>query len=55
MWVEQTKQGKYKYTERYKDVLTGKYKRVRSYWIKIQASTKTGSGGLTGAYKGIGG
>lgn len=28
MWVEQTKQGKYKYTERYKDVLTGKYKRV---------------------------
>ena len=28
MWVEQTKQGKYKYTERYKDALTGKYKRV---------------------------
>lgn len=28
MWVEQTKQGKYKYTERYKDALTGKYKRA---------------------------
>lgn len=28
MWVERTKQGKYKYTERYKDALTGKYRRV---------------------------
>ena len=28
MWVEQTKQGKYKYTERYTDPYTGKYRRV---------------------------
>ena len=28
MWVEQTKQGKYKYIERYKCPLTGKYKRA---------------------------
>lgn len=28
MWVEETKQGKYKYTERFKDSLTGKYRRV---------------------------
>ena len=28
MWVEETKQGKYKYTERFKDPLTGKYRRV---------------------------
>lgn len=28
MWVEETKQGKYKYAERFKDPLTGKYRRV---------------------------
>lgn len=28
MWVEETKNGKYKYIERYTDPLTGKYKRV---------------------------
>ena len=28
MWVEETKNGKYKYIERYTDPLTGKYRRV---------------------------
>ena len=28
MWVEETKQGKYKYTERFTGPLTGKYRRV---------------------------
>lgn len=28
MWVEETKQGKYKYIERFTDPLTGKYRRV---------------------------
>ena len=28
MWIEQTKTGKYKYTERYTDPYTGKYRRV---------------------------
>ena len=37
MWVEQTKQGKYKYTERYTDPYTGKYKRVS---IVLDKNTK---------------
>ena len=28
MWVEKTKTGKYKYTERYTDYMTGKIRRV---------------------------
>lgn len=37
MWIEQTKTGKYKYTERYTDPYTGKYKRVS---IVLDKNTK---------------
>ena len=35
MWVEKTKQDKYKYIERYTDPLTGKYRRVSVVLDKI--------------------
>lgn len=40
MWVEQTKQGKYKFIERYTDPLTGKYRRVSVVLDKNTAQSR---------------
>lgn len=40
MWVEKTKTGKYKYTERYTDYMTGKIRRVSVTMEKNNPSTK---------------
>lgn len=40
MWIEETKQGKYKFVERYTDPLTGKLKRASVTYSKNTASTK---------------
>lgn len=40
MWVEETKQGKYKFIERYTDPLTGKYRRVSIVLEKNTAQSR---------------
>lgn len=40
MWIEKTKNGKYKYIERYTDPITGKYKRVSIVLDKNTAQAK---------------
>lgn len=40
MWIEKTKNGKYKYIERYTDPITGKYKRVSVVLDKNTAQAK---------------